>query len=122
MTRLLFLKEEHVMKISNGIQEYYYYLKDKFNIKKVSVKIEKFELDKEKVIVLYRIGNKKLLLKECMYSFQNQYFEYLSFYDQHRVTKFSTLQSVLSELYVNSKTLFSLKKYISKEIKNEQLF
>ncbi|HJO93557.1 MAG TPA: hypothetical protein QF753_09175 [Victivallales bacterium] len=110
------------MKISNGIQEYYYYLKDKFNIKKVSVKIEKFELDKEKVIVLYRIGNKKLLLKECMYSFQNQYFEYLSFYDQHRVTKFSTLQSVLSELYVNSKTLFSLKKYISKEIKNEQLF
>ncbi len=74
-------------------------------------------------MVVYRIGRQKLLNKMKLHQFEKEYFEKLSNYDQHRLTKFSSLQHILQKLFSNNvcnKENFS--HFIEAQIKNERPF
>jgi hypothetical protein len=110
------------MKIFKSIFDSLVYLKDNLGLRNISIKIERFDIDSEKIIVLYRIGRQKLIQKEMLNSFQKKNYEYLSYYDQHRLTKFSTMQNFLTHFSLKKELSTQLKNYIMEEAKNEQLF
>lgn len=110
------------MKIFDRLLEYFVYLKDKFGVQNVPIKIERFDIDKDGIVVLYRMGRQKLLQRDNLNSFQDQFFERISYFDQHRLTKFSTMQNVLVFFAEKEEIVTEIKKFIRESIKNEQLF
>lgn len=113
------------MLIFNKISDKIHYYLDNIRVNKLNAKIEQFKFDPEysHVLVVYRLGRQKLLHKMDILNFEREYFEKVSHYDQHRLTKFSTLQHLLQDLfYGDSCTGETLIKYIHGEAKNEQLF
>lgn len=110
-----------IKKISDCIHYYF----DSLNVTRLKIKIDHFLHNKphSDVLVVYRIGRQKLLNKMSLSQFEQEYFEKVSNYDQHRLTKFSTLQNVLGKLFTENvcdKEIFS--RFIEEQIKSEQLF
>src|SRR5436190_22910225 len=89
-----------IKKISDRI---HYYL-DSIKFTGLKVKIEHFILNTghENIIVVYRLGRQKLLNKMHLNQFEKEYFEKVSNFDQHRLTKFSTLQNMLQVLFTSN--------------------
>lgn len=120
-----FLNGEQGMSIFNKISGPFYYFLDNIRVHKLNVKIEHFDFnhDNNDIIVVYRIGKRKLLNKLEIFQFEQEYFENISHFDQHRLTKFSTIQYLLHDLfpthYCNKETFIN---YLRKMIKNECLF
>jgi len=111
------------MKNFSNISEFLHYYLDTLKPMRIPIKLERFDLDGDKnVIAIYRVGRQKLLNKLPLKEFEMKYFDKLSHYDQHRVTKFSTFQDCLKLYGVNSQSFTQLVNYILKEVKNEQLF
>lgn len=113
------------MSIFNKISDRLHYFIDNFYTPGIDTKIEHFLFDYEKkhFIVIYRIGKKKLLNKMDFGEFERMFFEKVSIYDQHRLTKFSTFQKIINELFYNdSCKKDSFINYVMEEAKNEQLF
>lgn len=113
------------MSIIKNISDRFHYYFDSAKASSLKVKIEHFILNnaQENIIVIYRLGRQKLLNKMNIYEFEREYFEKVSPYDQHRLTKFSTLQNTLQNLFTNNicdKQNFT--RYIEANVKNEQLF
>jgi hypothetical protein len=115
------------MSIIKEMSDRVHYYLDSINIKVtgLKVKIEHFILNQthDNIIVVYRLGRQKLLNKMNLTQFEKEYFEKVSNYDQHRLTKFSTLQHMLQILFANSicnKKHFT--HFVEEHIKNEQLF
>lgn len=109
-------------KISNRTHYYLDSLKINTNL---TVKIERFEynLNHCNITVLYRLGRQKLLNKMYIFDFEKTYFGNISSYDQLRLTKFSTFESLLQRLYKNNSfTKLEFINHIQEESKNEQLF
>lgn len=106
--------------ISNCI---YYHL-DSIKATKLKIKVEHFKFNNtnENIIVLYRIGRQKILHEMPLTKFSSEYFENISNYDQHRITKFSTLQQLLATQFFNGNcSKNNLQHYIEGQIQNEQL-
>lgn len=102
----------------------HYYI-DSMNVVRLKVKIEHFMINSvhDDIIVVYRLGRQKLLNKMKLIQFEKEYFEKVSNHDQHRLTKFSTLQHTLQTLFftkVCNKEHFI--RFIEEHIKNEQSF
>lgn len=101
------------------------YLLEELFTSQLFVKIDRFALDsiEQKILVIYRIGKKKLTQKLPLSDFSNKYFDNLSTFDRQRITKFSTLQDLLINLFINdisSKPIFI--NHLKNAIKNDQLF
>lgn len=110
-----------IKKMSDRI---HYYL-DSIKVTGLKVKVEHFTLNNahDDIIVVYRLGRQKLLNKMKLSLFEKEYFEKVSNYDQHRLTKFSTLQNTLQALFSNNMcTKENFASFIEERIKNEQLF
>lgn len=108
-------------KISDRI---YYYL-DSIKATKLKLKIEHFKFNNAShiITVFYRIGRQKILNEMSLDKFSSQYFENISNYDQHRLTKFSILQHLLTTLFTDGHcSKKNLYRFIEGQIKNEQLF
>lgn len=113
------------MKIFNKFSNTIYYWLDSYRASYSKTKIEKFQFDKisEEIIVIYRVGNKRLLDKLPIIKFELDHFDSCSNYDQHRLTKFSTLQKILENIVPNnSECRTRIIDLISNEAKNEHLF
>lgn len=113
------------MSIFRKISDRFYYYMDSFKATNLNVKIDHFGLDRvnQNIIVIYRLGRRKLLNKMNLSQFEKEYFEKISHYDQHRLTKFSTLEYFLKNLFCNKickKEKFIT--FIEEHVKNEQLF
>lgn len=101
------------------------YYVDAVRSTQLSVNIERFELDQKikSIVVFYRLGRQKLLNKSDIFYFENEYFENISIYDQHRLTKMATLQKIFNQLFKDkqmSQEVFI--QYLQRELKNESLF
>ena len=88
-------------------------------------KVEHFKVDPidQNINVVYRLGRQKLLNKMSLSQFEQEYFEALSHYDQRRIVKFSTLQSLLQDLFCEHQC--SREKFfgfIEDQTRNEQYF
>ncbi len=113
------------MSIIKKISDRIYYFLDSTKVVKLRVKIEHFKLDhiSNDILVFYRLGRQKLLNKMELNQFSNEYFEKLSNYDQHRLTKFETLQDILQSLFSSENcSKDALLRFIEEKIKNEHLF
>ena len=91
----------------------------------VAIKIDRFDLNKEEstILVIYRLGRQKLAQKMMIGEFSTKYFGNLSGYDRQRITKFSTLQDLLVDLFCeDSPSRRSLINYIKMGVKHDQLF
>jgi hypothetical protein len=111
--------------IIKKISECVYYYLDTIKAARLNVKIENFILNyaDDNIVVVYRLGRQKLLNTMELTCFEKQYFEKISTFDQHRLTKFSTLQYLLKNLfYTNMCSKENLACLIEEHIKNEQLF
>lgn len=110
-----------IRKLSDRVHYYF----DSFKATTLKAKIEHFifNQNQDNIIVVYRLGRQKLLNKMNLAQFEKEYFEKVSNYDQHRLTKFSTLQHMLQYMFSNNvcnKNYFS--NYIAEYVKHEQLF
>lgn len=97
---------------------------DNIHVKQLKAKIEQFKLDtsENNIVVIYRLGRQKLLHKMNIQSFERDYFEKISNYDQHRLTKFSTMQSLLQMLFQgDSCRKKALIEFIQEIIKDDNL-
>lgn len=113
------------MSIIKKISDQIYYFLDSTKVVKLRVKIEHFKFNhvNDDISVFYRLGRQKLLNKMELNQFSNEYFEKLSNYDQHRLTKFETLQDILRSLFSNENcSKNALSGFIEEKIKNEHLF
>lgn len=109
----------------NGISDRLYYYVDNIRANKLNAKIERFKFDHahNHILVIYRLGRKKLFHKMDILHFEQNYFNKLSHYDQHRLTKFSTIQHILQSLFHKDLCKRNeLIKFIKDETANEQLF
>lgn len=113
------------MSIFSRISEYVHYYFDSIKATGLKIKVENFIFNSahEDITVVYRLGRQKLLNKMNLLQFEREYFENVSNYDQHRLTKFSILQNTLRSLFSkNSCDREQFTRFIEEEIKNEQLF
>lgn len=113
------------MKIFNRVSNTIHYWIDSYKASYSKTKVERFQFDRtsEKIIVIYRVGNKRLLDKLPILKFEHEHFESCPNYDQHRLTKFSTLQKVLENISTsNGVCRAKIINFIDNEAKNEQLF
>jgi len=113
------------MLIINKLSGFFHYYFDTFKANSLKAKIEHFILDnsRDTILVVYRLGRKKLLNKMDLNQFVREYFEIISSYDQLRLTKFSMLQNLLHTLFVSrfcNKEQFI--KHIQDHVRDEQLF
>ena len=113
------------MSIIKKISDRIHYYIDSLHVSGLKVKVDHFILNnaQKNILVVYRIGRQKLLNKMLLSQFEREYFEKISNYDQHRLTKFSTLQHILQYLFTDNvcnKESFS--RFIEEQIKNESLF
>lgn len=113
------------MSIFRKISDCIYYYFDSIKVTGLKVKVERFIFNNvhDNITVVYRLGRQKLLNKMDLKNFEQKYFEKVSNYDQHRLTKFSTLQNILQDLFRNdicNKDNFT--RFIEEHVKNEQLF
>lgn len=113
------------MSIIKQISDRIHYYFDSMKATGLKVKIDHFlfNYSHEDIIVVYRLGRQKLLNKMKLNLFEKEYFEKISNYDQHRLTKFSTLQNMLKALF--SGTICSKENFVNlieERIKNERLF
>jgi hypothetical protein len=111
--------------IFKKISDYIYYYLDSIKATGLKITIEYFKLNKtnNNILVFYRIGRHKILNEMSLAKFSAEYFENISNYDQHRLTKFNTLQHILNVLFLNENCSKSnLFHCIEGQIKNEQLF
>src|SRR3989344_9525358 len=100
----LSLNGVNVVKIFNRIYNVIYYWFDSYKANYIKTKIEKFQFDHvlKYIVVVYRIGNKRLLDKLPIITFEHKHFDNCHSYDQHRLTKFSILQKLLSSAQQNN--------------------
>lgn len=113
------------MSIFSKITQRIYYCLDSLKANSLNVKIEKFKFDdtNKRILVIYRLGRQKLLQKMEISFFEREYFEKISTFDQHRLTKFSTLQRLLMELFQDKSCNESdFIQFIYGETRSEQLF
>ncbi len=113
------------MLIFKKLSDYLHYWFDSVKMPRVSARIECFECQQESgnMIVVYRLGGRKLLNKMEIHQFEQEYFERVSVYDQHRLTKMSSLQNVHLALFKESHcSKDSFMNYLREEVKNEYLF
>ena len=113
------------MKIFRKLYDYYRYQLDSMKTSFPIVKIERFYLDisHHHIIAIYRIGRNKLLNKMVLQEFEHEFFEKISSFDQHRLTKFEILQTIMQELF--NQDTFSKEKFIefiNGEANHDQLF
>jgi hypothetical protein len=116
--------EPEVLSFKKILDCIYYYL-DSTKATRLKIKIEHFKLNQtnKSVIVFYRLGRQKILNEMSLTKFSTEYFENISNYDQHRLTKFSTLQHILNTLFLDEHcSKENLYRFIEGQIKNEQLF
>ena len=115
------------MKIFSKIYNFYKYKLDTLKIHLPNIKIERFELDHDismnNIIVIYRIGRKKLTDKMRLNQFEESFFDKISIFDQHRLTKFGVLQKMLQKLFNSgSCTRKNILNFIKEEATHDQLF
>lgn len=113
------------MRSFKQVTHFLLYCLDNLKSNKLLVKIEHFDIDKDHhILVIYRLGQRKLLHKSMITQFQKEYFNKTSLYDQQRLTKFATYQTILDLLQDTPDALVKAKlaRFIKDEAKNEQLF
>ena len=113
------------MKIFRKLYDYYRYQLDSLKTSFPTVKIERFDIDTQhhKIIAVHRIGRNKLLNKMPLQEFEHEFFEKISSFDQHRLTKFEILQTIMQKLFNQdacSKEKFI--EFIRGEANHDQLF
>lgn len=113
------------MSIIKKMSDRIHYIFDSIKATGLKVKIDHFLFNpaQDDIMVFYRLGRQKLLNKMKLNLFEREYFEKVSNYDQHRLTKFSTLQNMLQALFSNN--MCSKENFVSlieERIKNERLF
>ena len=107
----------------NKIINFLIYHFDNLRSKRLFIKIERFDLDKDgQIIVFYRLGRQHVLNKASIFEFERAYFDKASNYDQHRLTKFASYQKIGRLFEDNSESLVKFTRFIKEEVKNEQLF
>ena len=117
-----FLNGEQGMKAFKKIKDSVYYYLDNIKATNLSVKIDAFKIGpNNKILVVYRLGRQKLYNTMEILKFDREYFDKISVYDQHRITKFITMQNISNISNVSSIQENSLIKYIQEEINNDQL-
>ena len=111
------------MKIFNKFFHWANYKIETYKLSYTKIKVEDFHFNEVKkiIIVSYRIGNKRLLNNLDINNFQHKYFDQCLSFDQHRLTKFATLQGVLRKTNKDG-VVSEIIKIIEDEIKNEKLF
>lgn len=113
------------MKVIKNISERLYYFFDNIKPERLQVTIDNFKLNKVKneILVLYRLGRQKAICSLPILQFENEYFDQVSSYDKHRLTKFSTLQYVLDKHFnKGSCSKVSFINQLEKDLSHEQLF
>lgn len=113
------------MLIFSSLNSRFHYFLEEFFASWITIKIDRFDFDKDEdaILVIYRIGRQKLAQKLMLSHFSIKYFENLSGFDRQRITKFSTLQDLLTNLFSTEGTeKANLINYIKVTIKNDQLF
>ena len=113
------------MSIFKKLSDRLHYHLDNMKASKLSAQIEqfKYDLSYHSIVVTYRLGRQKLLNKMEILQFEREYFDKLSQYDRFRLTRFSTFQALLINLFqsdICKKESFI--NYIQEEAKNERLF
>lgn len=111
------------MSFLSNTYEYLCYTFDNMKAQTPKVHVNRFYLHGNEIFVSYRMGSCYFSDSKSLNAFEDEFFGLLSFYDKNRVTKFSTLQSVLTTLFEYKycdKDLFM--SHIEKEMNNEQLF
>lgn len=102
-----------------------HYLFEGIISKRITVIIDRFDFnnDETTILVIYRLGRQKLNQKQSISKFSTTYYDYLSGYDKQRITKFSTLQDLLNNLFLDeNSSKNNLTNYIKRSVKNDQLF
>ena len=113
------------MKIFNRVSSRIHYWIDSYKANYSKTKVEKFQFDytDEDIIVVYRVGNKRLLDKSPINKFEHDHFDRCSNFDQNRLAKFSTLQKILKNIVSDDASCkVKIINFIDNEAKNEQLF
>ena len=119
------LSGEKGMRIFEKLYSYLSYLFDSIKANYLKIKIDNFQFDGNKciIVVYYRIGNKKLLNKLPISKMEQEFFAQCMFFDQFRLVKYATLQNILDEFKkVDVHGFDQMKNLIEKEVKRGQLF
>lgn len=105
------------------IFNYLYYIKDIISdFSSPNIKIERISLDssEEHIIVSYRIG--RLMERSNISDFEINSYSNLSVHDKQRLTKFLTLQGILTLLREEKGSAhYKFIKYLQDEIKHDKL-
>lgn len=113
------------MSIFNIASNKLHYLYDSLRVSKLTAKIERFSMDFENknILVIYRLGRKKLLNKMNISKFERCYFDKLSNFDQLRLVKFTVFQQLLKNLFSgNSCSTVAFIELIQEEMNNACIF
>ena len=104
---------------------YFYYIKDiTSDFATPNVKIDSVSLDpsEDHLVIAYRLGRQRLLQRSNIKEFEIDHYNRLSVYDKQRLTKFLTLQGVLSLLKEgNGPAEHKFIKHLQEEIKHDKL-
>jgi hypothetical protein len=107
------------------IFNYLYYIKDIISdFSSPNVKIERITLDasEEHIMVSYRLGRQMLIQRSNISDFEIDSYSNLSVHDKQRLTKFLTLQGVLTLLREEKGSAhYKFIKYLQDEIKHDKL-
>ena len=113
------------MKLINKFIGWVFYFIDNFKSCGIYAKIEnfKFEYSQKQIVVTYRLGRKNLLNRINLIDFERKFFERITSYDRYRLAKFSILQSLMTNIFLdNTYNKEKFLKFIEDQIKYEQLF
>lgn len=92
------------MKSFKNIINALYYLRDLIWFKPLRLTIENFSLNASarEIYVNYRMRSSRRLISQPLHDFEFTHFANLSDYDQHRVTKFAALNTLLNQLFTSN--------------------
>lgn len=113
------------MKIFSKLYNYYRYKLDTLKTGFPNVKIERFDVDNDatEILVTYRIGRNKLNSKMHLSQFEEKFFDRISTFDQHRLTKFGILQTCLQKMFHSDHcSKIDFLNFIKEEAADDQLF